>query len=312
MQTNSLSKAQNKQIRVLYLTTLVLLLPMFASLYFLYTQEDAAQEARIQPEIVEFAPVSLDSVQTTAHSALVVSLNTHTVLYQKNSNKPLPLASLTKLVTAQVAQTQSDSPYISISKMEDTPQYGDVRLTENSTWNKDELIEYTLVTSSNDGAHSLREGSKNPFSFIQNMNTLAATIGLQDTRFYNETGLDDDEKGILGSKGTAQDMSKILSYILKNNLSVFEKTQHDTITVSTPNGSQLASNTNEITNQIPGLLISKTGYTDLAGGNLAVVADMGLNEPVAFIVLKSSRESRFDDILKLQEEYFEQVRMKMR
>ena len=312
MQPNNLSKIQSKQIRVLYLTTLVLLLPIFAGLYFLYTEDDTSQEALIEPEVLNQEPISLDAVQTTAHSALVVSLNTNTVLYQKNPNKPLPLASLTKLVTAQVAQTQSADPFVSISKMEEMPQYGDSKLTQDSKWSKEELIGYTLVTSSNDGAHSLKEASSNPFSFIQNMNSLAATIGLQDTRFYNETGLDDDEKGILGSKGTAQDISKILSYVIKNNLSVFEKTQHDVITVSTPEGSQLASNTNEITNQIPGLLVSKTGYTDLAGGNLAVVADMGLNEPIAFIVLKSSRESRFDDVLKLQEEYFEQVRMKMR
>ena len=154
--------------------------------------------------------------------------------------------------------------------------------------------------------------SENSEAFVKDMNKLVASIGLIDTRFYNESGLDNDEAGILGSKGTAQDVSKILSYLLKDDLPLYEKTKHATITVSTPEGIQKASNTNDVANAITGLLISKTGYTDLAGGNLAVVADMGLNEPVAFVVLKSSRESRFDDILKLQEEYFAQARERMR
>jgi D-alanyl-D-alanine carboxypeptidase len=143
------------------------------------------------------------------------------------------------------------------------------------------------------------------------MNALVSSIGLTDTHFYNETGLDNDNTGVPGSKGTAQDMSKILSYLVKNDLPVYEKTKHAQITVSSPEGTYVAKNTDEVTNKIIGLLVSKTGYTDLAGGNLAIVADMGLNEPVAFVVLKSSKESRFEDILKLQNEYFAQVRKNM-
>jgi D-alanyl-D-alanine carboxypeptidase len=93
---------------------------------------------------------------------------------------------------------------------------------------------------------------------------------------------------------------------------LYEKTQHATSAFLSSAGNQIATNTNEVVEDITGILVSKTGYTDLAGGNLAVVADMGLNEPVAFVVLKSSKESRFEDILKLQEAYFEEIRKGMR
>jgi len=46
---------------------------------------------------------------------------------------------------------------------------------------------------------------------------------------------------------------------------------------------------------IPRLLLSKTGYTDLAGGNLALVFDAGIMHPIAVIVLGSSKSARFTD-----------------
>lgn len=313
MPTNDFIKNQTKQIRVLYITTLVLLLPLTAGIYFLYTQDAQIQEkALVEPKPITQLPVDLNSVQTDAYAAIVVSLNTGNVLYQKNADKQLPLASLTKLVTAKIAQDQIKKDTVTIQKMDNFSEYGDTRLRENDSWNKKELIEYTLVTSSNDGAHTLAQNTSPSNTFVEKMNSLVASIGLVDTRFYNETGLDNDSQGIIASKGTASDVSKILSYVIKNDLSLYEKTQHELVTVSTPVGTQTATNTNETVEKITGILVSKTGYTDLAGGNLAVVADMGLNEPTAFVVLKSSKESRFEDITRLQEAYFAQVRERMR
>lgn len=298
--------AQKKQMKVLYFTTLILFLPLFAGIYYLYTQDNNKKEEIIQIETVTPIKVSLENVQTLAHAAYVVSLNNNNILYQKNSDKQLPLASITKLVTVKIAEDLLVTDKIKIYKL---AEYGDSNLYQGELWNTKELIDYTLITSSNDGAHSLASTSGN---FTNKMNTLMANIGATQTQFYNESGLDNDITGVPGSKGTAQDISKILSFLVKNDLSLVEKTKHDNISVSTPHGNQVATNTNEVTNEITGLILSKTGYTDLAGGNLAVVADMGLNEPTAFVVLKSSRDARFVDVLKLQNEYFKQVREGMR
>jgi D-alanyl-D-alanine carboxypeptidase len=292
------------------MTTLVLFLPLFGALYYLYSTSEKPPVAELQQETVAPLSVDLQEVSTTAYSAFVVSLNTEKILYQKQPDKLLPLASITKLITTKVAEDQTESNQVSVSKMID-PTYGDAKLTQGQQWDKGDLIAYTLITSSNDGAHSLSTGTQ-ATSFVDSMNKLASTIGLTSTRFYNETGLDNDEAGIPGSKGTAKDVSKLLSYLVKNDIELYEKTKHDTALISSPTGVTLAENTNEVTNQIVGLLVSKTGYTDIAGGNLAIVADMGLNEPTAFVVLHSSKEARFDDVLKLQQEYFTQVAEKMR
>ena len=60
-----------------------------------------------------------------------------------------------------------------------------------------------------------------------------------------------------------------------------------------------AFNTNELVGDIPNLLGSKTGFTDLAGGNLTIAFDAGFDRPIIITVLGSTREGRFDDVATL-------------
>ena len=57
-----------------------------------------------------------------------------------------------------------------------------------------------------------------------------------------------------------------------------------------------ATNTNEVVGSIPGLIASKTGFTDLAGGNLVVAFDAGINRPVIISVLGATKDGRFTDM----------------
>lgn len=310
MNKSILQIEKRKQLRVLYMGALVLLLPLFGSLYYIYSNSNQTQTLPIPEEKIAKVSVNLNEVNTVASSAYVVALNSDDVLYQKQPDKLLPLASITKLVTVKVAEDQADNKMVSIKKMTD-PTYGDPQLTENTQWKKEDLIAYTLMESSNDGAHALSVSMQDP-KFIDHMNQLASSVGLTSTRFYNETGLDNDEAGIPGSKGTAKDISTLLKFLLTNNISLYEKTKHSTAEFYPEQKEVTARNTNEVTNQIVGLLVSKTGYTDIAGGNLAVVVDMGLNDPTAFVVLHSSKEARFEDVVNLQKEYFKQVAQKLR
>jgi D-alanyl-D-alanine carboxypeptidase len=54
-------------------------------------------------------------------------------------------------------------------------------------------------------------------------------------------------------------------------------------------------NTDPIVKTVPHLLLSKTGFTDLAGGNLALVFDAGIQHPIAVVVLGSTKSARFTD-----------------
>lgn len=314
MNPNTLYIRQKAQIKTLYFATLLLLLPIISAFYFLSIQkEELVQEIDFVDESSTFQNPKLQGVNVSAYSVFVMDLQTEDIIYEKNSGALLPLASITKLVTAKVASDLIKNPTVTISKMKDFPQYGDLSLSEGQRWNTQDLITYTLLTSSNDGAHSLLESvSSNKDIFTQRMNQLASTIGLTQTFFYNETGLDNDDSGVPGSKGTAKEVGDLLSYLIKKDFNLYEETKYIYTNVQSPDGVRIATNTNSSADRIIGLMMSKTGYTDLAGGNLAIVADMGLNDLVAFVVLKSSRESRFEDILTLQEEYFAQVRETLR
>ena len=60
-------------------------------------------------------------------------------------------------------------------------------------------------------------------------------------------------------------------------------------------------NTNEIISELSGLLGSKTGLSDVAGGSLVIAFDRGLNQPVVVVVLGSSAQGRFRDVKQLVE-----------
>ena len=62
-----------------------------------------------------------------------------------------------------------------------------------------------------------------------------------------------------------------------------------------------AQNTNDALYLIPNLLASKTGYTDLAGGNLTIAYDAGFNRPIIVTVLGSTQQERFSDVVRLVE-----------
>jgi D-alanyl-D-alanine carboxypeptidase (penicillin-binding protein 5/6) len=115
----------------------------------------------------------------------------------------------------------------------------------------------------------------------------------------NEHGLDRGENRV-GAYGSAKDMVVLFEYILKNYPDLLEATKYSHLTFQDESGAlYTANNTNVASDLIPSLIASKTGYTDLAGGNLVVAFDAGLNHPVIVSVLGSTRDDRFADTLTL-------------
>src|SRR5690606_28527663 len=117
--------------------------------------------------------------------------------------------------------------------------------------------------------------------------------------FFNESGLDITESRS-GGYGSAKDMTTLLTYTLREHPELFSATRYDQLVfTSLDNIDHRARNTNTDINAIPGLLVSKTGFADIAGGNLAIVFDAGLGRPIAIVVLGSTYEGRFSDVLTL-------------
>ncbi len=251
----------------------------------------------VKPEKV-FPPVLVK-----ASSAIVFDLETEKILFSKNPNEQLPLASVTKLMTALVTiNNLKETDSITISN-QDLAGGSNAGLVAGDTWSIKNLLDYTLVTSTNGGAAALarKVALETNEDFISLMNKKSEELRLDNTYFINPTGLDiGTEYG--GSYGTAKDTATLISYIVKNYPNLLEATTKKTVRVVSNSGKVYSGqNTNDIIGNLPGLLASKTGFTYNAGGNLAIVFDAGLRQPVAIVVLDSTKETRFLDVQKLTE-----------
>lgn len=251
---------------------------------------------------------AFNDLKIIGEAAFVYDVALQKVIYEKNPDVKLPLASITKLMTALVASeivASNSTVPISYSAI---LQDGDSGLKDGEAFSLNSLMELTLTNSSNDGAYAmaaaagaLLDSNKPATSFVEAMNVRARELGLNQTVFKNPTGLDISETEA-GALGSARDVAFLMDYILKNQPQILESTTNSSVVVRDNSGStHEVDNTNDLIGVIPGLIGSKTGYTTLAGGNLTVAFDTSLNRPVIVVVLGSSRNGRFADVVKLVE-----------
>jgi len=116
--------------------------------------------------------------------------------------------------------------------------------------------------------------------------------------FLNETGLDLNET-VSGAYGSSKDVAILIENILQEYPDILEASSHGQVEVSSNLFTHQINNTNQIVETLPNVVASKTGFTDLAGGNLAVVFDAGINHRIVVSVLGSTKEERFSDVEKL-------------
>ncbi len=262
---------------------LLLVLALFSVLSF-WVVVKSFQAVQKKAAAVRISP--FDSVKISGKSAIVFDMAKSKAIYEKNADEPRPLASLTKIMTALTAtELASSTKTVSFA---------------SSTWSLKNLIDYTLLVSSNSGASAIASlENTDKKTFIAKMNALSKKIGLTNSKFINEHGLDESPERV-GAYGSARDMALLFKYIITHHPHLLEATKYPALSIKDQAGAIYpALNTNISVNQIPSLLASKTGFTDLAGGNLVVAYDAGLGEPVIISVLGSTQSGRFDDVLKL-------------
>jgi D-alanyl-D-alanine carboxypeptidase len=256
-----------------------------------------------------FNPTVFEALPLEAKAVYMYDLNHKEVIYAHHEEIQLPLASLTKLMTAIVAAESLPNDTVVTIQASDLAPEGDSGLLPQERWRARDLLDFMLLVSSNDSAYILasaagartgtRDGSVNLSPrevFVGAMNEKAIELGLSQTYFLNETGLDKSEE-VSGGYGSARDVAQLFAYALEYLPSSLNATSYPGVTfTSLENRVHAATNTNEMIHGVPALIASKTGYTDLAGGNLAIAFDAGINRPVVIVVLGSSRDGRFRDV----------------
>lgn len=312
MSVSSINPDSPKYVKKALLWGLIGVLILVYALVQQLLQQKSLERSRIArvPTTQEILTSTLASTTIEAKAFVVYDVLKDEILYGKNIEQQLPLASLTKVMTAVVAQ-ESSPEFTIITVPTDIPKVDKRVIQPGQRWTLKELLDYTLVVSSNEGAKSVasvigslemgENSAQTPRElFINKMNTRAQEIGLSQTYFINESGLDVSEPGFVsGAYGSVKDLSTLFTYTLKKHPELFSVTAQELVLVHDEKKSYTAENTNKIISQLPGLIASKTGLTDLSGGNLVVALDIGINHPVIIAVLGSSELGRFTDVTTL-------------
>lgn len=219
-------------------------------------------------------------------SALLVDLQNGEVLYSSQPDVVLPIASVTKVMTAMVALDANlpldEKLSIDISQNpEMRGVYSRVRL--GSQLSRRDILLITLMSSENRAASTLAHHYPGGYNaFIAAMNAKARSLGMHDTRYVEPTGLSEQ------NVSSASDLVKLVrashDYPL---IEQFSSTGEKTVAFSRPNYTLGFRNTNALVRKPDwSIQMSKTGFTNKAGHCLVMRTRMN-NRPVAFVVLDS-------------------------
>ena len=260
-----------------FLIAFILSLPFWLGINYFQKNLESSFYAQISQPFQDMAFVKIPekpNLDLQARAAISVKVNEagkQKILFKKDINQPLPIASLTKQMTAVIVlENTPENDYnlsnaVTISKeaesQDDVPVFGNLKSGDKLLVK--ELLELMLIYSSNDAAWALSEVIETE-NFVKKMNQKAEILELENTHFVNPTGLDPEnlhyDPAVLNyfSYSTARDLAKLTQYILKEYPLIFETSIQEPPYLIEDGIFDLF-----LTQQVIG---GKTGYTDEAGG----------------------------------------------
>ncbi len=246
-----------------------------------------------------------DLSQLTAKSAFFVETQSGKILYQKNQNEKLPIASLTKIMTVIIAMENSkmNSTFV-VSKRAAQMEPDKMLLIPGEKLTTEELLDGIFLISANDAAEVFAENiGKNRDEFINSMNAKTKLLGMKDTLFINPTGLEEDNKQ---QYSTAYDVALMARFAINQWPELLKISSQPRIFLPQDENHQdydMNSGINLLTTY-PGVVGFKTGFTPQAGLTLVTVARKG-NKQVLGVILGST--NRRDDAKTLLDYSFKQL-----
>ncbi len=255
-----------------------------------------------EPVLKKNAPaIGIENI--SAKSTIIIYLDANggkKILFQRNPDARLPIASLTKFMTAKVALDNYlpyDKVRISKEAVAQEEKLGDLKVGEDLTVK--ELIYIMLIDSSNDAAWALAE-KMGVSEFVQKMNDEAAALGLENTFFVNPSGLDSDAPQGKTGYSSARNLSQLAINILNTRPEILSITTLPQVELYLPSGAlhHTLINTNELIGRINRLEGGKTGLTPQAKGCLIIVQKSPDGKGHLIYVLLGS-DDRFGEMEKL-------------
>ena len=234
--------------------------------------------------------------EISAKSALVYDLTSNKTTFTKNAKDKLPMASLTKIMTAIVAleNPKNDDKYVVTGN--DLVGEDSMGLDNGEALSLKELLYGLMLKSGNDAAETLANNFKGGReAFIKAMNDKAKALGLKDTNFTNPTGLEGDGKQYT----TAYDLIVISKYAL-DNFPLFNKvvsTFDFNIEGSNTHKAFFLENETNLLTSYPGIKGIKTGFTPEAGLCLVTYLDYSGHKILGVILGSDDRRGEMIELL---------------
>lgn len=232
-----------------------------------------------------------------AQSAILMDLTTGAILYEANSHERLAPASVTKVMTMLLIMEAIDSGKIAwgdtVTASEAAAAKGgsQIYLKVGETMSVEEMLKSITVSSANDCACAMAEflaGSE--AAFVEQMNSRAKELGMEDTHFVNCTGLDDEDSA-KEHLTSAHDIALMSRELLLHHPDIkkFTTIWMDTVR----DGAFGLANTNKLIRFYEGATGLKTGFTSSAGHCLSASAQRDGMELIAVVLKCPSSAQRF-------------------
>ncbi len=246
--------------------------------------------------------------KTPLKAGILVDLDTRQVIWEKNSNQGVPIASLTKLLTIYTAfeelERKNDidlNTRVTVSTECTLTAPVKIKLRPGEKVRLHELFLYSMLKSANDAAHLIAEyfGNGDSNEFIKLMNRKASAINMTSAKFHNANGLPIYEKKTTDARmniASCHDMVKLIEriydypMILRYTSCREKNSRHGNL-----------RNGNQLLGKVKGMEGLKTGYTNAAGHCLAFSCRRGNRRLAGVVTGFSKRQNCFAFTAKLLE-----------
>jgi D-alanyl-D-alanine carboxypeptidase (penicillin-binding protein 5/6) len=244
------------------------------------------------------AIVKADSFSVNAKSAYLIDYDTGTVLYSKNENARLPVASMVKIMTTLLTLESVDRGELSLDEMVDVSEEAagmggsQVFLDAGTKHKAGDLLKTVIVASANDSCVALAERiSGSVGGFVNDMNARAKELGMTNTNFVNCTGLPAAE-----SFSSAKDCAIMFNQLIKHP-KYFDYSGVWLEDYAHPDGrTTTITNTNKLVRFYKGCDGGKTGFTSEAKFCLTATAKRGDMRLIASVIGADSSKTRFASV----------------
>lgn len=246
--------------------------------------------------------VHAENITKYSQSAVLMEKSTGKILYELDSTKENPPASMTKIMSMILIMDQIKTGKLAfndkvvISETASSMGGSQVYLNTNETYKVEELLKSVAIASANDAVVALAEKTYGSVEkFVEKMNLKCKEIGCKNTNFVNPHGLDAE-----GHYSSSYDMALMARYLISNHEDVLKFTSIYEDYLHRPDGSQTwLVNTNKLVRFYDNVDGLKTGFTEGAGYCLTATAKRGEMRLISVVMGVDTIDNRTSDTVKL-------------